>query len=205
VALSPFLTQAPHSGSAKPPRAANDGHFEGYASLFGAEDQGRDIVMPGAFRGSLAGTGASGVRMLFQHDPAQPVGVWEVIREDGRGLYVRGRLTPGVARAQELLALMRDGALDGLSIGFRTRKAIRDARTGLRRLYELDLWEISLVTFPMLPGARVSAVKSACPPARPVHALALPQVESAKLRGSPGQRLTAHPPARREVRPGGGF
>ena len=179
--------------------------LHGYASLFNIVDEGGDVILPGAFAASLRASGAEGVRMLFQHDPAQPVGVWEVIREDGRGLYVRGRLTPGVARARELLALMRDGALDGLSIGFRTRKAIRDARAGLRRLYELDLWEISLVTFPMLPGARISAVKAAGSPARPVHALAVPQVRSAMLRGSPGQRLTAHPPARREVRPGGGF
>ena len=142
-------------------RPADDGLFEGYASLFGAEDHGRDIVMPGAFARSLARSPAADVRMLFQHDPAQPIGVWDAIREDGRGLHVRGRLTLGVTRAREILALLREGALDGLSIGFRTRKAVRDARTGQRRLYELDLWEISLVTFPMLPGARVGAVKSA--------------------------------------------
>jgi HK97 family phage prohead protease len=137
------------------------GAFEGYASLFGVEDQGRDVVMPGAFRASLALRAVHDIRMLFQHDPAQPIGLWDDIREDARGLFVRGRLLEEVARAGELLALMRAGALDGLSIGFRARRATRDARTGQRRLQEIDLWEISIVTFPMLPGARVSAVKSA--------------------------------------------
>jgi HK97 family phage prohead protease len=179
------------------------GSFEGYASLFGAEDQGRDVVMPGAFRASLARAGAASIRMLFQHDPAQPIGAWDIIREDARGLYVRGRLTLGVARAGEILALMREGALNGLSIGFRARKAVRDARSGLRRLYEIDLWEISIVTFPMLPDARISAVKAAYPSARPQDALASPGTSS-PLRGSPGSTPTAHPPARREARPGGG-
>ncbi len=136
------------------------GAFEGYASLFGVEDQGRDVVMPGAFRASLDRRGTDDIRMLFQHDPAQPVGVWDDIREDARGLHVRGHLIEEVARAAEILALMRAGALDGLSIGFRARRATRDARTGQRRLHEIDLWEISIVTFPMLPGARVNGVKS---------------------------------------------
>ncbi|MCE7997377.1 MAG: HK97 family phage prohead protease [Rhodobiaceae bacterium] len=137
------------------------GAFEGYASLFGAEDLGHDLVQRGAFRASLAKRGAAQVRMLFQHDPADPIGSWEDIREDSRGLYVRGRLTLDVARARDVHALMKSGALDGLSIGFHTVKAVRDAKTGLRHLLELDLWEISIVTFPMQPGARVSAVKSA--------------------------------------------
>ena len=136
------------------------GAFEGYASLFGVEDQSRDVVMPGAFRASLDRRGTHDIRMLFQHDPAQPIGLWDDIREDARGLHVRGRLIEEVARAAELLALMRAGALDGLSIGFRARRATRDARTGQRRLHEIDLWEISIVTFPMLPGARVNGVKT---------------------------------------------
>jgi len=182
------------------PQLTADGAFSGYASLFGAEDAGRDVVMPGAFRASLARRGAADVRMLFQHDPAEPVGVWEAIREDARGLHVRGRLIDGVTRSREILALLRAGAIDGLSIGFRTRKAVRDARTGLRRLYEIDLWEISIVTFPMLPGARVRAVKAEGSPARPKTALACsPEAPSARLRGSPGSPPTAHAPARREA------
>lgn len=99
------------------------------------------------------------IRMLYQHDPAEPIGTWLDIAEDARGLHVRGRLTPGVGRAREVLELMRAGALDGLSIGFRTVKARKDARGGLRRIIEADLWEISVVTFPMLPEARVETVK----------------------------------------------
>lgn len=136
-----------------------DGEFEGYASLFNVEDLGGDIVMPGAFRQSLRERGVRGVKMLWQHDAAQPVGVWLSIVEDHRGLKVKGRLNLASAKAREVLALMRDGAVDGLSIGFRARVARRDAASGTRRLYKLDLWEISLVTFPMLPQARVDAVK----------------------------------------------
>jgi HK97 family phage prohead protease len=136
-----------------------DGSFSGYASLFGETDLNRDVVQPGAFLKSIRRRGPSGIRMLFQHDPAAPIGVWEEVREDRRGLFVRGRLMPEVAKAREVLALMRAGAIDGLSIGFRTVRGRTDAKTGVRRLIEVDLWEISVVTFPMLPAARVSAVK----------------------------------------------
>ncbi len=138
----------------------SEGVFSGYASLFGEEDLGRDIVLPGAFAGSLRKRGARGIKMLFQHDPAQPIGVWHELREDGRGLYVRGKLMLEVERAREVLALMRAGALDGLSIGFRTVRGLAAPAGGARRLAEVDLWEISVVTFPMLPDARVSSVKA---------------------------------------------
>ena len=138
---------------------AADGLFEGYASLFNLEDLGHDVVMPGAFRASLADKGASGVKMLFQHDPNQPIGVWQTLEEDARGLYARGRLMPDVAKAREVLSLMKAGALDGLSIGFKAITARRDARAGVRRLEKIDLWEISIVTFPMQPDARIGAVK----------------------------------------------
>jgi Escherichia/Staphylococcus phage prohead protease len=136
-----------------------DGTFHGYASLFGEVDLGQDLVMPGAFRDSLRLRGARGVKLLFQHDPNEPIGVWLELAEDSRGLFARGRLMPEVTRAREVLSLMRAGALDGLSIGFRTVKGRTDAKTGVRRLDQIDLWEISIVTFPMLPEARVSAVK----------------------------------------------
>ena len=138
-----------------------DGTFSGYASLFGAVDLGKDMVERGAFAKSLRTRGAAGIRMLFQHDPNEPIGSWQEIREDQRGLFVKGKLTQGVAKARETLELMREGALDGLSIGFRTIKAKSESATGVRRILEADLWEISVVTFPMLPGARVQAVKSA--------------------------------------------
>ncbi|MFV0801025.1 HK97 family phage prohead protease [Brucella sp. MAB-22] len=143
-----------------------DGSFSGYASVFGLPDLGNDVIERGAFARSLAKGGVSGVRMLWQHDASEPIGVWTAIREDARGLYVEGRLAKGVARARDALELMRGGGLDGLSIGFRTVKARKDARTGLRHIIEADLWEISVVTFPMLPQARVSSVKATLPTIR---------------------------------------
>lgn len=138
-----------------------DGTFSGYASVFGEVDLGKDRIERGAFLASLVERGPAGVRMLYQHDPNEPIGAWKTIREDARGLYVEGVLSPGVGRAREVLSLMKTGALDGLSIGFRTVKARTDAKTGVRRILEADLWEISVVTFPMLPSARVSDVKHA--------------------------------------------
>jgi hypothetical protein len=132
--------------------------IEGYASLFGVADQGGDVVAAGAYAGSLARRAGQGerVKMLWQHDPAEPIGVWDEVREDARGLYVKGRLLPDVARAREAAALIGAGAIDGLSIGYRTVKAEKDGK-GRRLLRELELWEVSLVTFPMLPEARVGA------------------------------------------------
>ena len=140
---------------------ADNGEFEGYASLFNREDLGHDVISPGAFRDSLAMRQPNAVKMLFQHDPAQPIGVWDDLHEDAKGLYARGHLMTDVVRAREVLSLMRVGALDGLSIGFKAGKGRRDPRTGVRRIDKIDLWEISVVTFPMQPDARVSAVKRA--------------------------------------------
>jgi HK97 family phage prohead protease len=135
------------------------GVFTGYAARFSSADLGRDLILPGAFAESLAQRGASGVRMLFQHDPAEPIGTWLELREDARGLFVRGRLLSEIARGREVLSLMRAGAIDGLSIGFRTVEGRTNPKTGIRRLSKIDLWEISVVTFPMHPGARVAAFK----------------------------------------------
>jgi HK97 family phage prohead protease len=132
------------------------GRFAGYASVFGRTDEAGDLVMPGAFARSLAKRGANKLRMLFQHDPKEPVGTWDVVREDGYGLWVEGRLVPGVPRADALRRLIEKRAIDGLSIGFRTERATREARGGLRRLWQIDLWEISIVTFPMLADARIA-------------------------------------------------
>lgn len=132
--------------------------IQGYASLFGLTDQGGDVVAPGAYAASLKRLAGSGkrVRMLWQHDPTAPIGVWDEIREDARGLWVRGRLLPDVEKAREAQALLRAGAIDGLSIGYRAVSAERDAK-GRRVLSEIDLWEVSVVTFPMLPEARAEA------------------------------------------------
>ena len=141
--------------------AATGPVIEGYASLFGVADQGGDLVHAGAYAASLAALKDSGrgVKMLWQHDPAQPIGVWDDVREDAKGLYVKGRLLPAVARGREAMALIEAGALDGLSIGYRTVRAERSEK-GQRVLREVELWEVSLVTFPMLPTARVVAQKS---------------------------------------------
>ena len=130
----------------------------GYASLFGATDQSGDVVEKGAYAASLARLAARNgrVKMLWQHDPAQPIGVWDEVREDGRGLWVKGRILTDVAQGREAAALIGAGAIDGLSIGYRTVKARKDD-AGRRSLVELELWEVSLVTFPMLPEARVAA------------------------------------------------
>jgi uncharacterized protein len=135
------------------------GLFTGYASLFGKRDGSGDIVMPGAFAASLKKRGVENIRMLFQHDPAEPVGTWLEIYEDERGLFVQGRLNKNVQRGRELFSLLENGGLDGLSIGFKTVAAKQDRLSKTRRLLAVDLWEISLVTFPMLEGARVSKVK----------------------------------------------
>lgn len=139
---------------------SQDGTIEGYASLFGEIDQARDMVMPGAFTQTLRQRGLRKIPMLFQHDPGEPVGIWLELREDIRGLWARGRLIPDVARGRELLALLRSGAIDGLSIGYRTVRGRIDPRTRVRKLHQVDLWEISIVTFPLLAGARVDAVKA---------------------------------------------
>lgn len=129
---------------------------EGYASLFGLTDQGGDIVQKGAYAASLKRLAARGdkVRMLWQHDPTRPIGVWDEIREDEKGLWVKGRLLPEIAQAREAAALIAAGAIDGLSIGYRTISAERDGK-GRRLLSEVELWEVSLVTFPMLAEAKV--------------------------------------------------
>lgn len=138
--------------------AEGGGRISGYASIFGAVDQGNDVVLRGAYAASLAALAAAGrgVKMLWQHDPAQPIGVWDEVREDGRGLWVSGRLLPEVAKGREAAALIAAGAVDGLSIGYRTKRASKDAE-GRRVLAEVELWEVSLVTFPMLSAARVQA------------------------------------------------
>ncbi|WP_102224345.1 HK97 family phage prohead protease [Acidimangrovimonas sediminis] len=135
-----------------------DATIRGYASVFGHVDQGGDVVAAGAYARSLSALAARGgrVKMLWQHDPAQPIGVWDVVREDGKGLWVEGRVLTEVAQGREALALLDAGAIEGLSIGYRTVSAERDAK-GRRLLQELELWEVSLVTFPMLAEARVAA------------------------------------------------
>jgi HK97 family phage prohead protease len=116
------------------------------------------VVAKGAYAASLKTLRDAGrsVKMLWQHDPATPIGYWEEIREDDRGLWVKGRLLEDVTKGREAAHLIAAGAIDGLSIGYRTKKASKDT-AGRRRLEEVELWEVSLVTFPMLAEARVEA------------------------------------------------
>lgn len=135
-----------------------DGYFEGYASVFGVVDQGSDVVNRGAFAKSLA---ARKPKMLWQHDPQQVIGVWDDIKEDERGLFVKGRLLKDVEKGREAMALMRAKAIDSMSIGYRTVEATQEGPSDrVRRLMEVDLFEVSVVTFPMLPEATITDVKS---------------------------------------------
>ena len=137
-----------------------DGEFEGYLSTFGNVDRGMDMVMPGAFRRTLKEKKLNAIKLLRDHDTRRVIGKWLSMEEDDRGLKVRGKLFAGVVQlATETLALMREGALDAMSIGYRTVKAQWDDEQGVRKLLDLDLWEGSIVTFPMNEMATVDAVK----------------------------------------------
>lgn len=146
-----------------------DGTFAGYASLFGQADDQKDVVSPGAFASALHRRGTSRIAMLYQHEPSRPVGIWTSLREDARGLWVEGRLALDAQDGRDAHALLKAGALTGLSIGFHAVTAMRRPGGG-RLLHEIDLWEISLVTFPMLDAARVSHVKQDTPPLNPFSA-----------------------------------
>jgi len=138
-------------------KADSEGRIEGYASRFGEMDKGGDVVVKGAYEESLKGRMP---KMLWQHDPSQPIGMWEEAAEDETGLYVRGRILDTVEKGREARALIEAGAIDGMSIGYRAINADR-ATDGARLLKALELWEVSLVTFPMLQSARVDAIKAA--------------------------------------------
>jgi uncharacterized protein len=138
------------------------GEFSGYGSIFGNKDLGNDIVVEGAFAQSIGRKGARAVKMLYQHRPDEPIGVFDEITEDERGLKVKGRLAMGTQRGREVYELMKMGAIDGLSIGYRVDAKGYDYDDKRKRRYlkSVDLMEISAVTFPMNPKARVSAVKT---------------------------------------------
>lgn len=157
-------------------KAVNDakGQIEGYASLYNVEDSDADVVLPGAFDASLREWQRAGrsPALLWQHDTAQPIGVWELIKSDATGLYVKGQLFVNeIARAAEAYALLKRGALSGLSIGYQPEIVKRDARRGVRLIERIKLYEISLVTFPALESARITSVKNQCGEAELLAAL----------------------------------
>lgn len=143
---------------------AEDGTFDGYGSIFGNVDSYKEIVAPGAFAESLTAWKESGrlPPVLWQHRSGEPIGPFIEMAEDGVGLRVKGRLlVDDVQRAKEARALMKAKAVNGLSIGFVTREDSYDRVTGIRTLKKVDLWEVSVVTFPANPAAQISSVKSA--------------------------------------------
>jgi HK97 family phage prohead protease len=139
---------------------SEDGTFEGYGSVFGNVDSYGEKVMPGAFVASLAKHRREGsnVLMLWNHDSREPIGVWEDLAEDAKGLWGKGRLLLDIQRAREVHTLAKNKAIGGLSIGYREVKVTPDGN--VRNLEELDLFEISPVTFPANRRARIESVKS---------------------------------------------
>ena len=141
---------------------SESGQFSGYGSVFGVKDSYGDIVVPGAFTDSLAAQKAAGrmPAMLWQHRSAEPLGVYTDMKEDSIGLVVEGQLALSTVRGAEAYSLLKRGALSGLSIGYMSREDSFDRVTGITTLKKLDLWEVSLVTFPANDAARVQGVKA---------------------------------------------
>lgn len=144
-------------------KAAEDGTVEGYGSVFGVRDNYDDVIAKGAFAASLAVHKSAGTMpaMLWQHDADQPIGIWTEMVEDAKGLRIKGQLALETVKGKEAHALLKMGALNGLSIGFMSKQWAYDRETEVRTLTEIDLWEVSLVTFPANEKARVTNVKSA--------------------------------------------
>ena len=133
-------------------------YISGYGSVFGNIDAGQDMVMPGAFKECIAN--GRKPKMLWQHDASQPIGAWDDMSEDNKGLRMNGRISKKAAKGAEVAALVKMGAIDGLSIGYRTQEYEMDAEAGVRKLTKLDLWETSVVTFPMNEMAGIYAMKA---------------------------------------------
>lgn len=141
----------------------DDGTVEGYGSVFGVRDNYDDVIAKGAFVQSLKDHKAAGTMpaMLWQHDADKPIGVWTEMVEDEKGLRIKGQLAMETVKGKEAHALLKMGALNGLSIGFMSKEWAYDRDTEVRTLTAIDLWEVSLVTFPANEKARVTNVKSA--------------------------------------------
>lgn len=142
--------------------AKDDGTVEGYGSVFGVRDAYDDVIAPGAFGQSLKDHKAGGTMpaMLWQHNASEPIGIWTDMVEDERGLKVIGQLALETVRGREAHALLKMGALNGLSIGFVSKQWTYDRETEVRTLTQIDLWEVSLVTFPANFKARITQVKT---------------------------------------------
>lgn len=143
----------------------DDGTIKGYGSVFDVVDWYNEVVVKGAFAKWLASFKAAGqpLPMLWQHKSAEPIGIWKTFAEDDHGLYAEGKLTLEVEKAREARALLKDGAIRGLSIGFDVPDGgySYDSNAGVFLLKEIDLWELSVVTFPANEDAQVESVKAA--------------------------------------------
>lgn len=139
-----------------------EGIFCGYASVFDVVDHQREEVAPGAFERTLSRweSRSQMPKMLWQHDPKAPIGVWQEIREDGYGLFVKGRLLLDLRQGREAYSLLKSRVIDGLSIGFNTLQAVKNPQANSRILQEIDLHEISLVTFAANPKAKIMSIKA---------------------------------------------
>ncbi len=144
-------------------RAQDDGTIEGYGSVFGVRDNYDDVIAKGAFLASLTAHKAAGTMpaMLWQHSADQPIGIWTDMAEDDKGLRIKGQLALATVKGKEAHALLKFGALNGLSIGFMSKQWTYGRDTDVRTLTEIDLWEVSLVTFPANEKARITQVKAA--------------------------------------------
>ena len=138
------------------------GCFSGYASVFNELDEQGDRVLKGAFQKSLDTmmTHKAFPKMLWQHDATRPIGLWEEIAEDDRGLFVKGRLILELKKAREAYALMKERVLDSLSIGYRVVRASQSPQSKERLIQEVELFEISLVTFPANRAAKITHLKT---------------------------------------------
>jgi len=143
--------------------AGEDGSVEGYGSMFGVRDAYDDVIAAGAFADSLAAHRKAGTMpaMLWQHSSNEPIGIWTEMVEDAKGLKIKGQLALATARGKEAHELLKMGALNGLSIGFVSKQWAYDRESEIRTLTEIELWEVSLVTFPANQAARVTNVKAA--------------------------------------------
>lgn len=135
----------------------NQGKICGYGSIFDQIDSQNDRVVRGAFEKTLSQIKSKGSlpKMLWQHNQNQPIGVWTKMHEDGKGLYVEGNLLLNLQQGQEAYHLVQSGGIDGLSIGYRVIKSLKGKESGVRLLTELELFEVSLVTFAANPKARI--------------------------------------------------
>lgn len=136
------------------------GVFEGYASTYGERDLGGDIVVAGSMTKSIKSRGPAGVRMFADHDTRKRIGVWTNFVEDEKGLFVTGRLLLQKQDGKDAYIDLKEGALNGLSIGFQVKADRYDGRRKARMLEEIDLREISLVPFPMNESSLVTNVKT---------------------------------------------